>query len=54
MGKMEKLLERLLSKPTDFTWEKLIRLLAHFGYVERKRAKQEVPGKNFRMTQILH
>lgn len=39
MAKIQKLIERLLSKPTDFTWEELIKILAHFGYTELKKGK---------------
>lgn len=39
MAKIEKLIERLLSRPTDFTWEELIKILAHFGYKELKKGK---------------
>lgn len=34
MSKAEKLLQRLLSFPKDFTWEELVTLLRHFGYKE--------------------
>ena len=34
MGQHEKLLERLLRKPKDFTWSELQRLLAGLGYEE--------------------
>lgn len=32
MTKREKLLDRLLTKPTDFTWNELSRILNGFGY----------------------
>ena len=32
MGKKDKLFERLLSRPTDFTFAELSKLLGHFGY----------------------
>lgn len=32
MTKYEKLINRFLSKPKDFTWQELIKLLAGFGY----------------------
>ncbi|GAO43379.1 type II toxin-antitoxin system HicA family toxin [Flavihumibacter petaseus] len=35
----EKLLQRLLSKPKDFTWEELIGVLAMFGFSEKKNGK---------------
>jgi len=36
MGKKEKLVQRFLSKPKDFTYDELISLLRAFGYEERK------------------
>jgi len=34
MSRQEKLIERLLTVPRDFTWEELIKVLAFFGYEE--------------------
>lgn len=34
MGKHEKLIQRVRSRPKDFTWNELQRLLAGFGYEE--------------------
>jgi len=34
MSRIEKLLERFLSAPKDFTWEELVKILASFGYEE--------------------
>ena len=39
MGKSEKLLKRFLSKPKDFTYDELKRLLKSFGYEEVKTGK---------------
>jgi HicA toxin of bacterial toxin-antitoxin, len=39
MSKNEKLVQRLLSIPKDFTWEELVKLLALFGYAELKKGK---------------
>jgi hypothetical protein len=39
MSKNEKLVQRLLSLPKDFTWEELVKLLAMFGYSEHKKGK---------------
>jgi len=39
MSKIEKLIARLLSRPTDFTWEELSKVLGHFGYEELKTGK---------------
>ena len=32
MSKKEKSVERLLSRPSDFTFDELVTLLGHFGY----------------------
>jgi hypothetical protein len=39
MSKIEKLIERLVSRPTDFTWDELVKILSHFGYEELKKGK---------------
>ncbi len=39
MAKIEKLVSKLLSNPTDLTWEELIKILNHFGYAELKKGK---------------
>jgi hypothetical protein len=39
VGKNEKLVERLLSNPKDFTWEELVKVLGFYGYTERKGGK---------------
>ncbi|MBI5428661.1 MAG: type II toxin-antitoxin system HicA family toxin [Nitrospinae bacterium] len=39
MSKAQKLLERFLSKPSDFTFDELKRLLASRGYREEKTGK---------------
>jgi len=39
MGRSEKLIERLQSKPTDFGWDELVRLLTGFGYQLVRRGK---------------
>lgn len=39
MAKIEKLIERLESKPTDFTWEEALKILNHFGYQELEKGK---------------
>ncbi|WP_442587489.1 type II toxin-antitoxin system HicA family toxin [Pedobacter sp. AW31-3R] len=39
MSRNEKLLERLLSVPKDFTWEELLRFLSSYGYEEVKTGK---------------
>ena len=39
MAKIEKLIERLLTCPSDFTWEELVKVLGHFNYHESKSGK---------------
>jgi len=39
MSKKEKLLERFLSIPSDFTWDELLILLKYFGYKELNTGK---------------
>lgn len=39
MAKKEKLLQRLLSIPRDFTWDELVTLLYYFGFEEEKKGK---------------
>ncbi|TMU54996.1 type II toxin-antitoxin system HicA family toxin [Flagellimonas algicola] len=40
MSRIDKLIEKFKSVPKDFTWEELIKILAHFGYHEiRKKGK---------------
>ncbi len=34
MSKVEKLTARFKSKPKDFTWDEMARMLGHFGYEE--------------------
>jgi hypothetical protein len=39
MAKIEKLRQKLLSNPKDFTWDELTTLLGHYGYNELKPKK---------------
>jgi hypothetical protein len=39
MGTHEKLLERFLTFPKDFTWKELERLLRKYGYVQNNKGK---------------
>lgn len=39
MTRQEKLIKRLLSKPKDFTWNELTKLLLGFGFEEVKAGK---------------
>lgn len=58
MSKIEKLLKRFLSKPKDFTYEELKKLLSSFGYKEesagstggsRVRFKNAVSGHEVKL-----
>ncbi len=39
MGRHEKLIEKLLRKPKNFTYNELVTLLKGFGYVEENRGR---------------
>jgi hypothetical protein len=39
MAKINKLIEKLLSNPSDFTWDELTKVLGHFGYSAMKTGK---------------
>ena len=39
MSKKEKLIARFLSKPSDFHYDEMIRLLSYFGFEEIKKGK---------------
>jgi len=39
MSRTEKLLQRLLSVPKDFTWDELVKILIHFGFTELRKGK---------------
>jgi hypothetical protein len=39
VGKFEKLIERFLTVPKDFTWDEMVAVLAHFGYSRMKTGK---------------
>lgn len=39
MTKLEKLIDRFLSKPTDFSWQELVKLLNGFGYTQISTGK---------------
>lgn len=53
MSTFEKLLKRLLSKPKDFTYEELRRILASFGYSEQQGAGSRVVFKNERLQHTI-
>lgn len=40
MGKQqEKLIERLLTRPTDFTWDEVRKIFGYLGYIEDNKGK---------------
>lgn len=39
MSRRDKLIARLRSRPKDFTWEELVRLLESLGYAEARAGK---------------
>jgi len=38
MSQIEKLIEKLKNKPTDFEYSELKRIMEHFGYIENEGA----------------
>ena len=46
MSKKDKLIERLKSKPTDFTWNELNSLLSKLGFVELQGSGSRVKFYN--------
>lgn len=51
MSKIEKLISRLKSDPTDFTWDELVKVLAYYGYEELKKGKTGGSRRKFCNTQ---
>ena len=47
MSKKDKLLERFLLLPKDFTWDEATKLLSFFGYTELKTGKTGGSGRKF-------
>ncbi|MBC7826890.1 MAG: type II toxin-antitoxin system HicA family toxin [Chitinophagaceae bacterium] len=47
MSKDQKLVNRLLSTPRDFTWDELIKLLSVYGYTEAKKGKSGGSRRKF-------
>jgi len=39
MAQIQKLIDRLLITPKDFSWSELVKVLNHFGYIETKKGK---------------
>lgn len=47
MSRRDKLIARLKSRPRNFTWEELVRLLEGLGYVEAKAGKSAGSRRRF-------
>jgi hypothetical protein len=47
MSRIEKLINKLLSRPIDFTWDELGKLLRFYGYEEIKTGKTSGSRKAF-------
>lgn len=39
MSKIDKLIERLKSRPKDFSWDEMLKVLNHFGYKQISQGK---------------
>jgi hypothetical protein len=39
MSKVEKLIEKLKSRPKDFTWDEMLKVLNHFGFEQIAQGK---------------
>ncbi|WP_281238792.1 type II toxin-antitoxin system HicA family toxin [Flavobacterium praedii] len=39
MSKVEKLIEKLKSRPKDFTWDEILKVLHHFGFEQIAQGK---------------
>ena len=39
MSRIQKLEQRLREKPTDFTWDELVKILKHHGFEEMQKGK---------------
>jgi len=47
MSKIDKLIQRLLNNPKDFTWDEVVQILKHFGFFELKTGKTTGSGRKF-------
>ena len=45
--RIDKLIQRLLSRPRDFSYDELLKVLNHFGYQEIKKGKTAGSRKAF-------
>lgn len=54
MSRIQKIIFRLISKPKDFTYQELEKLLAYYGYTEIKRGKSAGARRAFIKTTTKH
>lgn len=47
MGRVDKLIARFKSRPKDFSWDELLRLLTALGYREVKTGKSDGSRRKF-------
>ena len=47
MSSKDKLIKKLKSKPKDFTWDELARLLGYLGFKEKTQGKTTGSGRKF-------
>ena len=52
MSQINKLIKRLLSEPSDFTWKELLKLMASLGYEEFQSGKTS--GSRVRFIHDIH
>lgn len=54
MSKIDKLIQKLLSKPKDFTYDELVKVLTHFDYEEVKKGKTAGSRRAFIRSSTNH
>ncbi|MCK5102056.1 MAG: type II toxin-antitoxin system HicA family toxin [Cyclobacteriaceae bacterium] len=54
MSRIKKLIQKLLSKPKDFTYDDLLKLLSVFGYEEIKKGKTSGSRRAFVNSSTKH
>jgi len=54
MGRKEKLVQKLLNRPKDFTYSELRSLLNYFGYLELRTGKTSGSRRAFYNTSSKH
>lgn len=54
MSKIEKIIFKLISKPKDFTYQELEKLLSYYGYIEVKSGKSSGSRRAFLHSKTKH